>query len=96
MVRPPRPAPRAVRGPDQFCAGFNATLLAYGQTGSGKTFTMGTAFSAGDNFGVTTSSGVVPRAVHDLFARRASANRSCTVRLSFLEIHHEEVRRLAG
>jgi kinesin family protein 4/21/27 len=76
--------------------GFNATILAYGQTGSGKTFTMGTAFGGNGGADADASAGIVPRAVHELFARRArmASHRKVDVRLSFLEIHHEEIHDL--
>ena len=76
--------------------GFNATILAYGQTGSGKTFTMGTAFGGNGGTDADASAGIIPRAVHELFDRRAriAPQRKVDVRLSFLEIHHEEIHDL--
>ena len=54
---------------------YNATVLAYGQTGSGKTYTMGTGFElssctngSGDKPTYTESTGIIPRAVRQLFA----------------------------
>jgi len=76
--------------------GFNATILAYGQTGSGKTFTMGTAFGGNGGADADASAGIIPRAVHELFDRRAriAPQRKVDIRLSFLEIHHEEIHDL--
>ena len=79
--------------------GYNATILAYGQTGSGKTFTMGTDGSGG--VGATTggstdipeSSGVIARAVHDLFQMKESLPNGAErvkVTMSYLEIYNEQ------
>ncbi|XP_067360608.1 kinesin-like protein KIF21B isoform X9 [Channa argus] len=78
--------------------GYNATVFAYGQTGSGKTYTMGTGFD------VTLSQqeqGIIPRAVHHLFAgiqsRRMRAQNAGTqppefkVSAQFLELYNEEI-----
>jgi hypothetical protein len=76
--------------------GYNGTVFAYGQTGSGKTHAMGTAFSDG----AAVADGVVPRAVEDVFARKAAlelaedAALRCEVKLSLLEVYNEEVRDL--
>jgi len=89
--------------------GFNVTILAYGQTGSGKTFTMGTAGSGDDpssdeKADSTTKltppskgDGIIPRAVYDLFKKRASlpgGNDRVKVEMSYLEIYNEEARDL--
>ena len=89
--------------------GFNVTILAYGQTGSGKTFTMGTAGSgddsSSDDKAVSTTKltppskgdGIIPRAVYDLFKKRASlphGNDRVKVEMSYLEIYNEEARDL--
>jgi kinesin family protein 4/21/27 len=73
--------------------GYNATILAYGQTGSGKTYTVGTSFG-GNGGDMNETAGIIPRAVHELFQRRSSLKRRCDVRVSFLEIHHEEIHDL--
>jgi hypothetical protein len=67
--------------------GYNATILAYGQTGSGKTFTI-----MGSSTNDPASMGVIPRAVHDLFAHLNSQTSS--VRLQFLEVYGEEINDL--
>ncbi|XP_037088371.1 chromosome-associated kinesin KIF4A-like, partial [Pollicipes pollicipes] len=70
--------------------GYNVTILAYGQTGSGKTYTMGTVYSSAD--GMTDQTGVIPRAMTDLFAHIAERD-DCDflVRVSFLEIYKEQL-----
>lgn len=63
--------------------GYNVTILAYGQTGSGKTFTMGTA----DNSLVSQSSGIIQRAVKDLFSRIGEdSSLTFEISVSFLEV----------
>ncbi|KAF8064520.1 KIN4A [Scenedesmus sp. PABB004] len=70
--------------------GYNATVFAYGQTGSGKTFTMGSSWSPDDRGG-----GVIPSVMDELFARIDEArDTEFTVKVSFVEIHKEEVRDL--
>ncbi|KAI9223657.1 hypothetical protein BC828DRAFT_232096 [Blastocladiella britannica] len=76
---------------DRFMDGFNATVLAYGQTGSGKTFSMGTGLDG--NIG-TEHQGIVPRAIHALFAelpRRYPSPSEFSVAVSFLELYNEEL-----
>lgn len=75
--------------------GYNGTILAYGQTGSGKTHSM---------LGTGTDPGIVPRAVFDVFAAVAAAERAgtttmsarkrFTLRVSYLEVHNEEINDL--
>ncbi|PNH11829.1 Chromosome-associated kinesin KIF4 [Tetrabaena socialis] len=70
--------------------GYNATVFAYGQTGSGKTYTMGSEYRAHGR-----CQGVIPDAINDIFSRIEAAKDSCiTVRVSFVEIHKEEVKDL--
>ena len=75
--------------------GYNATLLAYGQTGSGKTYTMGTAHS--DHL-EPEHVGVTPRVIRSLFdkIKKEEADRTAhyKVRVSFLEIHNEQINDL--
>ena len=93
----------------------NATVLAYGQTGSGKTYTIlgpGGGVGAGTNSGTddddTSSAGVIPRALRELFqtlehrklnVKNAHGPGTRTtfryeIRLQFLELYGEEVRDL--
>ncbi|KAK9792731.1 hypothetical protein WJX73_010908 [Symbiochloris irregularis] len=76
---------------DGLFKGYNATVFAYGQTGSGKTYTMGSAFAPGG-----ASSGVIPRAMSDIFERIESAPKESefTIRVGFVEIYQESIRDL--
>ena len=77
--------------------GLNATVLAYGQTGSGKTHTMGSSASSAElaTNGLSESVGLIPRALHDLFARIAAKEGCrCQARASFIEIYKEDVHDL--
>jgi hypothetical protein len=63
--------------------GYNATVFAYGQTGSGKTYTMGSAFTAGQE-----AHGVIPNVMESIFSRiAATKDAEFTVRVGFVEIH---------
>ena len=70
--------------------GYNGTVLAYGQTGSGKTFTM--SGSAAKN----ELHGMIPRAIESLFknVERRKAEFTFALKLSYLEIHNDDVRDL--
>ena len=74
-------------------SGYNATVLAYGQTGSGKTHTMGTAYEPGG-----ATEGLIPRVMNALFSNIAALSDDVTVNLkvSFIEIHKEDIRDLLG
>eukprot|EP00741_Cyanophora_paradoxa_P018513 tig00021070_g17872.t2 len=74
-------------------AGYNATVLAYGQTGSGKTYTMGSGNSA--NL-LEHEVGIIPRVIKELFAtiEKKKGEADFTLRVSFIEIHNEELRDL--
>ncbi|GBF91684.1 kinesin family member heavy chain [Raphidocelis subcapitata] len=76
---------------DGLFRGYNATVFAYGQTGSGKTYTMGSGFSPGG-----PARGVIPEVMEELFARIEAGKEGSefSVRVSFVEIHKEEVRDL--
>eukprot|EP00775_Hariotina_reticulata_P005026 gene5026-5268_t len=75
---------------DGLFKGYNATVFAYGQTGSGKTYTMGSAWSPD-----MTITGVIPSVMDELFSRvDSTTNTDFTVKVSFVEIHKEEVRDL--
>eukprot|EP00798_Chlamydomonas_sp_ICE-L_P008275 gene8275-1544_t len=70
--------------------GYNATVFAYGQTGSGKTYTMGSEYKPGGK-----AHGVIPESINAIFKRiEAMPESSCTVRVSFVEIHKEEIKDL--
>ncbi len=72
--------------------GFNGTLLAYGQTSSGKTHTMLGKLDELE----TGGGGVIPRAVHDLFAMVAECKDTVefTFKCQHVEIYCEKVRDL--
>eukprot|EP00937_MAST-01D_sp_MAST-1D-sp2_P000534 g534.t1 len=85
--------------------GYNATIFAYGQTGSGKTYTMGGGFGeAGASSGavdaaVTAGSGIIPRAVQEIFAgvdklRADDPGAAVEVTVSYLELYNEQIRDL--
>ena len=82
--------------------GYNATIFAYGQTGSGKTHTMGTSCtvesdgaSTGAHEDLKETSGLIPRAIAELFARvSATEGATCHATASFIEIYCEEVHDL--
>lgn len=85
---------------ESFFQGINVTVFAYGQTGSGKTHTMGT--NDGKVAGleeITESAGIIPRIVAETFERiekeRASGIAvSHVVKVSFLEIHNDDIHDL--
>ncbi|XP_026667944.1 chromosome-associated kinesin KIF4 isoform X2 [Ceratina calcarata] len=66
--------------------GYNVTILAYGQTGSGKTHSMGTNYVQGDD------SGIIPRAVNDIFETIAQKpDWSFQTTVSFMELYQEQL-----
>lgn len=75
---------------DEVLQGFNCTVFAYGQTGTGKTHTM-----TGDmvSSSVTEGSGVIPRAVGQIFSylEGLAGVNEFTVKCSFLELYNEEI-----
>jgi len=56
--------------------GYNATVLAYGQTGSGKTFTI-LGPSPDSILAEGNDTGVIPRAIRDLFNRLETTRKKC-------------------
>ena len=63
--------------------GYHATVFAYGMTGTGKTFSMQ---------GTTTSPGVIPLAITDIFSYiRETPHREFLLRVSYLEIYNEKI-----
>ncbi|KAK2628168.1 hypothetical protein QTJ16_002814 [Diplocarpon rosae] len=66
--------------------GYHGTVFAYGMTGTGKTFSMQ---------GTTTSPGVIPRAITDIFSYiRETPAREFLLRVSYLEIYNEKIHDL--
>uniref|UniRef100_A0A8C4X2V4 Kinesin motor domain-containing protein n=1 Tax=Erpetoichthys calabaricus TaxID=27687 RepID=A0A8C4X2V4_ERPCA len=75
-----------------FLEGYNVTIFAYGQTGSGKTYTLGGGHvvAASDE-----EKGIIPRAIHEIFQSIAeNHNTDFTVKVSYIEVHKEELRDL--
>lgn len=75
-----------------FISGQNTTFLAYGARDSGKSYTLfGDVLSPADQ-------GIASRAAEDLFAQVQSWNQAASVsfrvRISFLEVQHQELRDL--
>ncbi|KAI9800612.1 MAG: hypothetical protein M1833_003270 [Piccolia ochrophora] len=63
--------------------GYHGTVFAYGMTGTGKTFSMQ---------GTTTSPGVIPLAIADIFSYiRETPHREFLLRVSYLEIYNEKI-----
>ncbi|KAL8713514.1 MAG: hypothetical protein Q9220_002376 [cf. Caloplaca sp. 1 TL-2023] len=66
--------------------GYHGTVFAYGMTGTGKTFSM---------HGTSTSPGVIPLAIADIFAFiRETPHREFLLRVSYLEIYNEKIHDL--
>lgn len=66
--------------------GYHGTVFAYGMTGTGKTFSMQ---------GTTTSPGVIPLAITDIFSYiRETPSREFLLRVSYLEIYNEKIHDL--
>lgn len=82
-----------------FVEGYNTTILAYGQTSSGKSYTMGTTAPELDFVGpvLPVGTGIIPRAVTDIFAdieraRRNSGGRTTFgITVSFIELYNEDL-----
>ena len=73
--------------------GYNCTIFAYGQTGTGKTYTMSGDMS--DTLGLLSdSAGIIPRALHSLFAKLEADEAESSVKCSFIELYNEELRDL--
>ncbi len=71
-------------------SGINGTIFAYGQTFSGKTFTM-----LGGGQRQPNVHGIIQMAGKDIFSQiAANPYRVFLLRVSFIEIHNEEVRDL--
>uniref|UniRef100_H3AFT1 Kinesin family member 27 n=1 Tax=Latimeria chalumnae TaxID=7897 RepID=H3AFT1_LATCH len=74
--------------------GYNATVFAYGQTGSGKTYTIG-----GGHVDLVSVSeeekGIIPRAIQEIFQSICeNHNIDFTVKISYIEVHKEELKDL--
>ena len=72
--------------------GYNGTILAYGQTGTGKTYTI--FGDAEDEYGlekVTETSGILTRAVQDIFEFKESKKRGIEIKVSFIQIYLNKI-----
>ncbi|KAI9840939.1 MAG: kinesin motor protein cin8 [Sclerophora amabilis] len=78
---------------DEMLSGYNCTIFAYGQTGTGKTYTMSGDMS--DQLGLLSdAAGIIPRALHSLFAKLEAGEAESSVKCSFIELYNEELRDL--
>ncbi|KAF1981695.1 kinesin heavy chain [Aulographum hederae CBS 113979] len=77
---------------DEVMSGFNCTIFAYGQTGTGKTYTMSGDIS--DTLPLPDAAGIIPRALHALFAKLEGDESENSVKCSFIELYNEELRDL--
>jgi centromeric protein E len=69
--------------------GKHGTVFCYGQTGSGKTHTM-----QGNDEDVYESDGILQLSVKDVFQLIEQSNDNYIVKISYFEIHNEQVRDL--
>jgi len=79
---------------EEVMLGYNCTVFAYGQTGTGKTFTMEGEKSCAANpisWEDDPLSGIIPRAVAQLFDELRLQGSEFTMRVSFLELYNEEL-----
>ena len=77
---------------EEVLEGFNCTIFAYGQTGTGKTHTMTGDIElapAGGELGA--GAGVIPRAIHQIFAYLDGIASEYSVKCSYLELYNEEI-----
>lgn len=83
---------------DEVLEGFNCTIFAYGQTGTGKTYTMegGHEKHVIQGGKLSSSAGVIPRAINRIFEVLKSSDSDHNVRVSFLELYNEELTDLWG
>lgn len=70
--------------------GYNCTIFAYGQTGTGKTYTMeGGGRKKNGEF--PSDSGVIPRAVKQIFDILEAQHAEYSMKVTFLELYNEEI-----
>uniref|UniRef100_A0A8C4RFR1 Kinesin motor domain-containing protein n=1 Tax=Erpetoichthys calabaricus TaxID=27687 RepID=A0A8C4RFR1_ERPCA len=75
-----------------FIEGYNVTVFAYGQTGSGKTYTLGGGYVVSSS---DEEKGIIPRAIHEIFQNISeNHNTDFTVKVSYIEVHKEDLRDL--
>ncbi|XP_061545979.1 kinesin-like protein KIF11 [Phycodurus eques] len=78
---------------DEVIMGYNCTVFAYGQTGTGKTFTMEGERSPDEQFTWEEDplAGIIPRTLHQIFAKLSENGTEFSVKVSLLEIYNEEL-----
>ncbi|XP_061692987.1 kinesin-like protein KIF11 [Syngnathoides biaculeatus] len=78
---------------DEVITGYNCTVFAYGQTGTGKTFTMEGERSLEEEFTWEEDplAGIIPRTLHQIFAKLSENGTEFSVKVSLLEIYNEEL-----
>ncbi|KAG2465502.1 KIF7 protein, partial [Polypterus senegalus] len=75
-----------------FIEGYNVTVFAYGQTGSGKTYTLGGGYVVSS---CDEEKGIIPRAINEIFQKISeNHNTDFTVKVSYIEVHKEDLRDL--
>ncbi|KAL3863235.1 hypothetical protein ACJMK2_005000 [Sinanodonta woodiana] len=83
---------------EEVLMGYNCTIFAYGQTGTGKTFTM--EGERTDDPTLTWDddplSGIIPRAMANIFDTLQSQEVEFSIRVSFIELYNEELFDLLG
>uniref|UniRef100_A0A914GYD2 Kinesin motor domain-containing protein n=1 Tax=Globodera rostochiensis TaxID=31243 RepID=A0A914GYD2_GLORO len=74
-------------------SGYNCTVFAYGQTGSGKTYTMEGRHDESGSYSWETdpTSGIIPRALHQIFTELSTDDIDFTVRVSYVELYNEQI-----
>ncbi|XP_076439721.1 kinesin-like protein KIF11 isoform X2 [Babylonia areolata] len=83
---------------EEVLLGYNCTIFAYGQTGTGKTFTMEGERTDDPSISWEDDplSGIIPRAMHQVFEKLQNQEVEFSLRVSFLELYNEELFDLLG
>ncbi|KAL8616571.1 Kinesin-related protein 11 [Nucella lapillus] len=83
---------------EEVLMGYNCTIFAYGQTGTGKTFTMEGERTDDPSISWENDplSGLIPRAMHQVFEQLTGQEVEFSVRVSYLELYNEELFDLLG
>lgn len=71
--------------------GYNCTIFAYGQTGTGKTYTMEGGGKKAKNGEFPSDSGVIPRAVRQIFETLEAQSAEYSMKVTCLELYNEEI-----
>uniref|UniRef100_A0A6G1SG51 Kinesin-like protein n=2 Tax=Aceria tosichella TaxID=561515 RepID=A0A6G1SG51_9ACAR len=73
----------------QVLSGYNCAVFAYGQTGTGKTYTM-EGVRCENGWEADAHSGIIPRAISQLFDSLRNHDSEYSVKVSFLELYNED------